>query len=184
MDEEFDTVIHPQSPLLPLPNMRYENHFELDPSRIEPIINIVVRLDPITVHIARIGLLCADASVDEYVINASYPKRRHRGSQSFFRSHRRRGVNPNRLPISSKAARWSPGGSTPVAGSKAGITPPPRCQGQYHMSTVMLHCKRPSLCAKAKGPSNLPSVVVRGRTMHPQRVYMSTRYSFAHRIGV
>jgi hypothetical protein len=73
MDEEFDTVIHPHPPL-PLPHMRYENHLEVDPIRIDPIINTVVRLDPITVHIARIGLVRAEAPVDEYVLNAGQPK--------------------------------------------------------------------------------------------------------------
>jgi hypothetical protein len=64
MDEEFDTVIHPHPPL-PLPHLRNENQFEVDPIRIDPIINIVVRLDPITVHISRIGLVRAEAPVDE-----------------------------------------------------------------------------------------------------------------------
>jgi hypothetical protein len=73
MDEEFDTVIHPHPPL-PLPHMRYENHLEVDPIRIDPIINTVVRLDPITVHIARIGLVRAEAPVDEYVLNTGQPK--------------------------------------------------------------------------------------------------------------
>lgn len=73
MDEEFDTVIHPHPPL-PLPHLRYESHFEVNPIRIDPIIDIVVRLDPITVHIARIGLLCAEAPVNEYVLNTSQPK--------------------------------------------------------------------------------------------------------------
>jgi hypothetical protein len=82
MDEEFDTVIHPHPPL-PLPHLRYENHFEVDPIRIDPIIDIVVRLDPITVHIARIGLLCAEAPVDEYVLNTSQPKCFDGGPQAF-----------------------------------------------------------------------------------------------------
>ena len=73
MDEEFDTVIHPHPPL-PLPLMLYENRFEVDPIRIDPIINTVVRLDPITVHIARIGLLGAETPVDEDVVNTSQPK--------------------------------------------------------------------------------------------------------------
>jgi hypothetical protein len=73
MDEEFDTVIRPHTPL-PLPQLRYENHFEVDPIRIDPIINTVVRLDPITVHIARIGLLRAEAPVDEYFVNTGKPK--------------------------------------------------------------------------------------------------------------
>jgi hypothetical protein len=55
-----------------------------------------------------------------------------------FRSQRRRRVNPNRPPISSSVARWSPGGNAPVAGSKDGITPPPSCQRQARMSTLML----------------------------------------------
>jgi hypothetical protein len=73
MDEEFDTVIHPHPPL-PHPLMLYENRFEVDPIRIDPIINTVVGLDPITVHIARIGLLRAETPVDEYVLNTGKPK--------------------------------------------------------------------------------------------------------------
>ena len=82
MDEEFDTLIHPHPPL-PLPHMRYENHFEVDPIRIDPIINIVVRLDPITVHISRIGLLRAEAPVDIYVLNTGKPKYFDGGPQAF-----------------------------------------------------------------------------------------------------
>src|SRR5580700_7092978 len=82
MDEEFDTVIRPHPPP-PLPHMRYENHFEVDPIWIDPIINAVVRLDPITVHIARIGLLRAETPVDEYVLNTGKPKCFDGGPQAF-----------------------------------------------------------------------------------------------------
>jgi hypothetical protein len=54
--------------------LRYENHFEVDPIRIDPIIDTIVRLDPVTVHIARIGLVRAEAPVDEYVLNTGKPK--------------------------------------------------------------------------------------------------------------
>jgi hypothetical protein len=91
MNEEFDTLIHPH----PLPHMRYENHFKVDPIRIDPIINIVVRLDSITVHISQIGLVRAEAPVDE---PASY----------FF-----------------KCCPMITGRQRPGGGSKAGITPPP-----------------------------------------------------------
>src|SRR5579863_5287551 len=73
MDEKFHAVICPHPPL-PLPHLRHENHLEVDPIRIDPIINVVVRLDPIAVHIARIGLLSAKTPVDEYVLNTSQPK--------------------------------------------------------------------------------------------------------------
>jgi hypothetical protein len=82
MDEEFDTVIHPHPPL-PLPHMRYENHFEVNPIWIDPIINAVVRLDPVTVYIARIGLLRAETPVDEYVLNTGKPKCFDGGPQAF-----------------------------------------------------------------------------------------------------
>src|SRR5579872_4607154 len=82
MDEEFDTVIYPHPPL-PIPHMRYENHLEVDPIGINPIINTVVRLDPITVHIARIGLVRAEAPVDEYVLNTGQPKCFDGGPQAF-----------------------------------------------------------------------------------------------------
>jgi len=55
---------------------------------------------PITVHIARIGLLRAETPVDEYVLNTGQPKCFDGGPQA-FQEPRRRGVNPNRLPISS-----------------------------------------------------------------------------------
>jgi hypothetical protein len=123
MDEEFDTVIHPHPPL-PLPHMRYENHFEVDPIRIDPIINVVVRLDPITVHISRIWLVRAEASVDEYVLNTGTPKCLDGSPQAFQESTPPRS-EPERLPISSSVALWLPGGNAPVAGSEAGITAAP-----------------------------------------------------------
>jgi hypothetical protein len=102
MDEEFDTVIHPHPPL-PLPHMRYQNHFEVDPIRIDPIIDIVVRLDPINVHISRIGLSMrklpsmnmSSIPASQYALTAA---------RKPFKGQRRRGVNPNRLPISSSVA--------------------------------------------------------------------------------
>src|SRR6202163_371744 len=82
MDEEFDPVVPPHPPL-PLPHLRNENQFEVDPIRIDPIINIVVRLNPIAIHIARVGLLRAEAPVDEYLLNTSQPKCFDGGPQAF-----------------------------------------------------------------------------------------------------
>src|ERR1700730_13124810 len=82
MDEEFDTVIHPHPPL-PLPHMRYENHLEVDPVSIDPIINIVVRLDPIAIHIARIELLRARTPDEKDVVNTSQPECFDGGPQAF-----------------------------------------------------------------------------------------------------
>jgi hypothetical protein len=99
MDEEFDTVI----PHIRFRTCRYESHFEVNPIRIDPIINVFVRLDPITVHIARISfsvqkLPSMNMSSIPASQNASTAARRP------FKSQRRRGVNPNRLPISSCVA--------------------------------------------------------------------------------
>src|SRR5260370_39843763 len=137
MDEKLHTVIRPHPPL-PFPNLRDQNHLEIDPIRVDAIIHAVIWLDPVSIHITWIGLLAAKAPVDENVLNASRPERQHRGSQSLQKPTRRRGVNPNRPPISSSVARWSPVGNSPVAGSKAGITPPPSWQGQTRMSTLLL----------------------------------------------
>ncbi len=82
MDEEFHAVICPHPPF-PLPNVRNENHFEIDPIRIDPIIYTVIRFDPVSVHITRIGLLRAEASVDENVLNTSGPKCFDGGTQAF-----------------------------------------------------------------------------------------------------
>ena len=81
MDEKLHAVIRLHPPF-PLPNLRDQNHLEIDPIRIDAIINPVVRLNPIFVHIAGIGFLAAEAPVDEYVLNAGRPKSRHRGSHS------------------------------------------------------------------------------------------------------
>src|SRR3979409_2780403 len=81
VDEELAAFIRPHPPL-PFPNLRVQNHLEIDPIRVDAIIHFVVRLNPISVHVTWIGLLSAEAPVDEYVLNASRPKRTHRGSQS------------------------------------------------------------------------------------------------------
>src|ERR1700686_365976 len=81
MDEKLHAMIRPPPPL-PFPNLRDQHHLEIDPIRIDALIHAVVWLDPVSVHITWIGLLGAEAPVDEYVLNASRPKRTHRGSQS------------------------------------------------------------------------------------------------------
>jgi hypothetical protein len=92
MNEEFDTVIHPHPPL-PLPHLRYENHFEVDPIRIDSI-NAFVRLSGFSVQkLPSMNMSSIPASQ-----NASTAARKP------FKSQRRRGVNPNRLPISSSVA--------------------------------------------------------------------------------
>jgi hypothetical protein len=73
MDEKLHIVIRLHPPL-PFPNLRDQNHLEIDPISVDAIIHSVVRFDPVSVHIAWIGLLRAEASVDEYVLNASCPK--------------------------------------------------------------------------------------------------------------
>src|SRR5262249_42355431 len=80
MDEKLDAVIHPHPPL-PFPNLRHQNHLEIDPVGIDAIIHAVVWFDPVSVHVARIGLLRAKASINEYVLDAGRPKSRHRDSQ-------------------------------------------------------------------------------------------------------
>jgi hypothetical protein len=81
MDEKLHAVICPHPPLA-LPNLWSENHFEIDPIRIDPIIYSVVRFDPVSVYISRVGLLGAKASVDDNLLNASGPKCSHGGPQA------------------------------------------------------------------------------------------------------
>ncbi len=82
MDEKLHSVIRPHPPL-PFANLRDQNHFKIDPIRIDAIVHSLVRLDPVSVHIAWIGLLRAKASVDENVFNTSRPKRSNCGPQAF-----------------------------------------------------------------------------------------------------
>src|SRR5438067_2173748 len=81
MDEELHAVFRPHPPL-PFANLRDQQHLEIDPIRIDAIIYAIVRFDPVSVHIARVRLLCAEASVNEYVLNASRPKCTDGGPQS------------------------------------------------------------------------------------------------------
>jgi hypothetical protein len=73
MDEKLYAVICPHPPLS-LPNMRNENHFEIDPIGIDPIVYTVVRFDPVSVHITWIGLVRAETSINENILNTSRPK--------------------------------------------------------------------------------------------------------------
>ena len=81
MDEKLHALIHPHPPL-PFPNVRDQPHLKIYPIRIDAIIHALIWLDPISIHITWIRLLGAKAPVDENVLNASRPKRQHRGSQS------------------------------------------------------------------------------------------------------
>jgi hypothetical protein len=56
MDEKLHAMIRPHPPL-PFPNLRHQNHLEVDPVRIDAIIHAVVWLDPVSVHITWIGLM-------------------------------------------------------------------------------------------------------------------------------
>ena len=70
------------------PHLRNENQFEVDPIRIDPIINIVVRLNPIAIHIARgSGFSVQKHPVDEYLLNTSQPKCFDGGLQALSRAN-------------------------------------------------------------------------------------------------
>jgi hypothetical protein len=66
MDEEFDTVIRPHPPL-PLPYIRYENHFEVDPIR-EQIVQI---------QLGAVG--AQDCAVEPALLQSSNVRLRPRG---------------------------------------------------------------------------------------------------------
>jgi hypothetical protein len=73
MDKEFHAMICPHSPLAS-PNMWNENHVKIYPIRIDPIVHTIVRFDPVPVHIPRIRLIGAEASVDKNILDTSRPK--------------------------------------------------------------------------------------------------------------
>jgi hypothetical protein len=55
----------PPHPPLPFPNLRDQNHLEVNPIRIDAIIHaVVVWLDPVSVHITWIEFLGTRAPVD------------------------------------------------------------------------------------------------------------------------
>ena len=82
MDEKLYTVIGPHPPL-PFPKLGDQRHLEIDLIRVDAIIDADVRLEPVSIHIARIGFLRAEATVDENVFNSSTPKCSDCESQPF-----------------------------------------------------------------------------------------------------
>ena len=63
--------------------MRNENRLKINPIKIDPIVYTIVRFDPVSIHIAWIGLLGAEASVDINIFDASRPKCSDGSPQAF-----------------------------------------------------------------------------------------------------
>src|ERR1039457_345456 len=73
MDKKLNAMVGPHSPL-PLSNVRNKNQLEVDPVRIDAIIDARVGLNPIAIDITRIRLLRTEAAVNVDFLNAPRPK--------------------------------------------------------------------------------------------------------------
>jgi hypothetical protein len=73
MNEELHPVINPHPPF-PFPQIGYQDQFEMDPIRIDPVIDTMIRFDPITIHITGIRLLRTEAPVDKDLLDPGCPK--------------------------------------------------------------------------------------------------------------
>ena len=136
MDEELYAVVHPHSPFPhPSPPHRYE--FEVNPIRVDTLVDAVVRFDPVAVDITRIRFLRAEASVNENLLHARRPKRLDGGTKSFQKPSTPRSkakVSCDFLQSSLMIA----GRQRPVSASNGGIKQPPFCQVQAELSTCWL----------------------------------------------
>src|ERR1035441_10366313 len=73
MNEEFNPMVTPHPPL-PLPHERNQDQTEVDPIRVDAIIDALVGLNPVAVDITRIWLLRTEATVDIDLFDTGGPK--------------------------------------------------------------------------------------------------------------
>jgi hypothetical protein len=64
--------------------MRNQDQLEIDPVRIDPVIDAVVGLNPIAIDIARIRLLRTETAVDVNLLDAGCPKGADGGTEPFY----------------------------------------------------------------------------------------------------
>ena len=74
MNEELNPMVTPHAPL-PLPYEGNQYQFEVDPVRIDAIIDALVGLNPIALDITGIRLLRSEAAVNIDFLNARLPER-------------------------------------------------------------------------------------------------------------
>src|SRR5215471_18688633 len=80
MNEELNAMVSPHS-RLPLPDMRNQEQFEVDPIGIDAIEDALVGLNPIAVDIPGIRLLRAEAAVDVDLLDPGCPERLNGGAE-------------------------------------------------------------------------------------------------------
>src|SRR5205823_883501 len=70
-------------PTLPFPGRLCQDGCEIDPIRVDPLVNLRIGLNPIAVDVAWIRLLCTKTPADVDLYNARGPERVHGGAESF-----------------------------------------------------------------------------------------------------
>jgi hypothetical protein len=73
MNEKLNAMVCPHSPL-PLSHLRNQDQLEIDPVRVDTIVNALVGLDPIAIDVTGIRLLRTEAAVDVDLLDAGCPK--------------------------------------------------------------------------------------------------------------
>ncbi len=81
MDEGLDAVIGPHPPLS-FANVRRQRRFEIDPIRLDAFVNAGIRFDPVTIDIACVGLLGAEAPININLLDARRPERPDGGAEA------------------------------------------------------------------------------------------------------
>ena len=74
MDKELNAIFYPH-PWLPLPRMRNQDQFEVNPVGLDALIHSRIRFHPIAINVSRIGFLRAEAAVNVDLLYPSCPKR-------------------------------------------------------------------------------------------------------------
>jgi hypothetical protein len=81
MNEKLNAMLRPHSPL-PLAHMRNENQLEIDPVRIDAIIDAFVGLNPVAIDVSGIRSLGAKTTIDIDIRDPGHPKRFDGGTES------------------------------------------------------------------------------------------------------
>jgi hypothetical protein len=121
-------MVGPHSPL-PLPKVRNEDQFELDPVGIDAIIDPLIGFNPVAINITWVRFLRTEATVDKDTFNTGSPKGLDCGAEPLQQpstTWRKAETIPDLLQRCLMISRWESAGS---GVERRNHKLPPFCQG-------------------------------------------------------
>jgi len=73
MHEELDAVVDPHTPFHGS-HARSRHQLEVNPRRVKAFVNPIIRFNPVTVSVARLRFLRAEAPIDKNLFRARRPE--------------------------------------------------------------------------------------------------------------